>query len=385
MIAEDAPLALPRLHSFGSMSEFQQGTRHVRTFSKVITVDGHAYAVEFGASLNKPEALLRHFGFELFILTPLILLAAVFAGHNMSRRALGPVMLIAMEARRISDRNLDLRLPVPPTCDEIAHLSTTLNNMLARIDAGYRSVRDFTANASHELRTPLARLRTEVEVALLRTRSSDEYQDTLIHVQESAEEMTRLTENLLTLARADADAVTLTLKPVELWGLVLASCAEWSSIGDHLHLSIRAERIAESALNSEESATVLGDSALLLRLLRILLDNACKFTPAGGSIVVGVELTQDSAILSVRDSGIGIPEHERKRIFERFYRLNADQDRRNTGSGLGLSLASWIADQHQTAILVESVLGSGSCFKLRLQRIADESAASYPVTQSEYA
>jgi signal transduction histidine kinase len=376
MIAEDAPLALPKaLEHAADISEFHQGSRFVRTFSKTISVDGHAYSVDVGASLNKQQALLRRFGLELLILTPLVLLAAVAAGHHMSRKALDPVMLIALEARRISDRNLDQRLPVSPTDDEISHLSRTLNKMLARIDAGYRSVRDFTANASHELRTPLARLRTEVEVALLTPRSSEEYQDTLIHVQDSAEEMTRLTENLLTLARADADSVSLTLRPVDLWELVSAECAEWSGIAGHLHLTLVKKLLAPEGSAGNAQVFVLGDRASLLRLIRILLDNACKFTPAGGTITVTVELTPRVATFVVEDTGIGITPQQQKRVFERFYRVKGDQADHHAGSGLGLSLAAWIAEQHRTSIELKSETGSGTRFSMELQRVQSESVA----------
>ncbi len=372
MVAANAALALPRsLSSVGNTSEFEQGTRHVRTFSSAVSVDGHSYSVELGASTNKQQALLRHFGLELLFLTPLVLLAAVVAGHNMSRNALNPVTLITLEARRISERNLDLRLPVSTTDDEISQLSATLNNMLARIDAGYRSVRDFTANASHELRTPLARLRTEVEVALLRPRSREEYTETLLNVQDSAEEMTRLTGNLLMLARADADSAALTLEPVDLWQLVLTAQAEWSTIAAQLNLSLKAERIGTES-NPSDPAVVLGDSSSLLRLLRILLDNACKYTPAGGTINIRVEVTNDIVNMSVQDSGIGISEGEQKRVFERFYRANTEKVHPKSGSGLGLSLASWIAEQHESTISLESRLGSGSCFLLSFKRIRYE-------------
>jgi signal transduction histidine kinase len=372
MIAAHEGLALPgSITSIGIASEFRQGTRHVHTFSSAVSVDGQMYAVELGASTNKQEALLLQFGLELFFLTPLVLVAAIVAGHHMSRKALDPVTQIAVEARRISDRNLDLRLPVSSTDDEISHLSKTLNNMLSRIDAGYRSVRDFTANASHELRTPLARLRTEVEIALLRPRSREEYTETLLSVQDSAEEMTRLTENLLMLARADADSAALALEPVDLWSLVLAAQTEWSSIAEKLNLSLEVERIGVDALPTGRPVFILGDSSSLRRLLRILLDNACKCTPAGGSIAIGVEVTEELATLSVKDSGIGIPEDEHHRVFERFYRVNADKSGAKSGSGLGLSLAAWIAEQHQSAIDLKSALGSGSCFLLPLRRIDD--------------
>ncbi len=385
MIDAAADLAPPALLSHsGNSSEFQQGTRHVRTFSSVVIVDGHTYSVELGASINKQQALLHQFGLELLLLTPLVLLAAIIAGHHMSRKALNPVTLIALETRRISDRNLDLRLPVSPTHDEISHLSSTLNNMLARIDTGYRSVRDFTANASHELRTPLARLRTEVEVALLRPRTAEEYTNTLLHIQDSAEEMTRLTENLLMLARADANSVTLKLEAVDLWKIVLSAWQEWFRIADHLNLSFKTERLGSDGCASDEPVLVLGDRASLTRLLRILLDNACKFTPAGGNIAISLKLTQGFVTLSVQDSGIGIPAAEQQRIFERFYRVNADKDHRKSGSGLGLSLATWIADQHQTKITLESVSGSGSRFELTLKRIENEPLALQTRKRDEY-
>jgi signal transduction histidine kinase len=386
MTAADVPLAPPaQLVQRGSSTEFQQGTRHVRTFSSLVTVDGHTYSVELGAAINKQQVLLKEFGLELLILTPLVLLAAIIAGHNMSRKALNPVTLIAVEARRISDRNLDLRLPVSQTLDEISHLSITLNNMLARIDAGYRSVRDFTANASHELRTPLARLRTEVEVALLRPRSCEEYAHTLLHVQDSADEMTRLTENLLMLARADSDAVTLTLKPVDAWELVLATSAEWSTIANHLKLLLRTERCRPDGLASEGPVFVLGDHSSLVRLLRILLDNACKFTPAGGTIFVTLEEGQGLVTLSVQDSGIGIPLEEQQRVFERFFRVKADQADQNPGSGLGLSLAAWIAEQHQSTIELTSKVGSGSRFSITLPRISDQFVTTQVEKEKQYA
>ena len=148
--------------------EFHQGTRYVRVLAYPIHANGRAYSVQTGIALNKSMVLLSAFGARLLLLTPAVLILAAIGGHFMSRKALAPVAAIAAEARRINDRNLDIRLPIAPTRDEISDLSETLNQMLQRVESGVRSTRDFTANAAHELRTPLALIRTEVEVALSR-------------------------------------------------------------------------------------------------------------------------------------------------------------------------------------------------------------------------
>jgi heavy metal sensor kinase len=368
----NAPLALPQtLPNHGTTSEFQQGTRHVRAFSTVIEVDGRSYSVEAGTSINKQLALLRQFGMGLWVITPLVLCIAILAGHAMSRKALEPITAMAIEARRISDKNLDQRLQVPPANDEIAHLSITLNNMLARIDIGFRSMREFTANASHELRTPIARLRTEVDIALMRSRSTAEYQDTLEHIQAVAEEMTGLTETLLSLARAETRSEPLELVPVDAWELAQVVHQEWATVAQHLMLDLRTERVGAQHGQGSEPLWAAADRPALLRLLRILLDNACKFTPAGGTISIIATQTRDSVLLAVEDSGIGIPGDQQERIFERFYRVSGDKTQQRNGSGIGLSLAAWIAEQHDTTITLKSAPGAGSCFELSLNRVQD--------------
>jgi heavy metal sensor kinase len=369
----NASLALPQtLPQRGTTSEFQQGTRHVRAFSSAIEVDGRSYSVEAGASINKQLVLLRQFGTGLWAITPLVLCVAILAGHAMSRKALEPITVMAVEARRISDKNLDQRLRVPPANDEISHLSITLNNMLARIDVGFRSMREFTANASHELRTPIARLRTEVDIALMRPRSAVEYQDTLEHIQEVAEEMTGLTETLLSLARAETRSEPLELVPVDAWELIQVVHQEWAVVAQHLMLDLRTERVGTEHGQGSEPLWVAADRPALLRVFRILLDNACKFTPAGGTISIIATQTRDNVLLAVEDSGIGIPEDEQERVFERFYRVRGDKTQQRNGSGLGLSLATWIAQQHDTTIKLKSGPGAGSCFELSLSRIKDE-------------
>jgi signal transduction histidine kinase len=366
MASGSAPLPPPgHLPAGGSIAELQQGARHIRTFSSAITVDGRTYSVETGISMNKPEALIRRFGLGLLLLTPGVLLAALLGGHLMGRKALAPVMVLASEARRINDRNLDARLPVYETQDEIAHLSVTLNNMLSRIDAGFRSVREFTANASHELRTPLARLRAEIEIALLSPRSAAEYRNTLEHMQEVAVDMTTLLESLLTLARAEAGQGVLHMVPVDVGALIESAIEEWAPVANRLSIRLYRERAA----SDREALWVLGDRLALLRLLRILLDNACKFTPPAGRVAISAAAKGDRVVLSVEDSGIGIAESHQGRVFERFYRVAGDTGRQRPGAGLGLSLAWWIAEQHGSSVTLASAPGAGSSFQIALARI----------------
>lgn len=356
-----------RQSSTESVVNVIQGARPLRFLVANLSVDGHLYSVETGISMNKPHALLRDFGLSLLLLTPGVLLMAAAGGHFMSRKALAPVALIAQEARRITDRDLSTRLPVPRSDDELSHLSITLNQMLARIDVAFRSVREFTANASHELRTPLARLRTEVEITLFRPREAAEYRNALERVHEDAVEMAGLVENLLTLARAEAGSETLRMLPIDLQALLQSMVSEWSPIAHGLGLELLAARLPLHM--TDEPVYVLGDRLSLIRLLRIWLDNACKFTPAGGIVTLSLLMEKGEVYLAVEDSGIGIAEEHHKRIFDRFYRVHGDVGRHVAGAGLGLSLAAWIAEQHHTRIALTSVPGQGSSFRIKLTRV----------------
>jgi signal transduction histidine kinase len=362
-----------QLHT-GVTTELIRGTRAVRVLSMPLSLNGRTYFVATGMSMNKPYALLHDFGIWLLLLTPAVVLMAAAGGHLMSRKALAPVNRIAHEARRITERNLDVRLPVSATMDELSYLSVTLNNMLTRIDVGFRSVRDFTANASHELRTPLARILTEIEIALLKPREPLEYQETLEHLHRDATETSGLIESLLTLARAEAGTAQLRLAPVDLPNLIRDVADEWNAIASRL--SIDLNMALSPSPDDKEPITILGDRLSLLRLLRIFLDNACKFTAPGGVITISVILDQATVLLAVRDTGIGISPKYHRCIFDRFYKVDGDTGKQNSGAGLGLSLAAWIADQHKTSIVLDSALGHGSSFQISLRRVGNKDSST---------
>jgi signal transduction histidine kinase len=321
--------------------------------------------VQTGIALNKSKALLANFRTKLLLLTPIVILLAAAGGHFMSRKALRPVAALATEARRINDRNLDIRLPVPDAKDEISDLSRTLNQMLERIDKAFATVRAFTGNASHELRTPISLLRTEIEVALIRPRDTEEYRAILGRLHEETMRMTSLVENLLSLARADGGAETIALTPISVNELFRQAGDRWNGAMRRALLDFQVDYPGDDLF-------LLGNSQAILRLLSILLENASKYTPPGGAVKLCATVKADSIMLSVRDTGIGIaPEHS-LRIFDRFYRAASPGEHVPAGSGLGLALAKWIAERHGAPLTVESQPGKGSCFSFSLMRYVIE-------------
>jgi signal transduction histidine kinase len=308
----------------------------------------------------------------------LVIVLAALGGHLMSRKALKPVAALAAEARCINDHHLDIRLPVPRANDEISDLSRTLNLMLERIDKAFASVRAFTGNASHELRTPISLLRTEIEVALYRPRDAEEYRDILSRLHEETVRMTNLVENLLSLARADGGAETFTLAPIrvnELFGQVVET---WKIAMNQALLDFRVDL-------PEGDLVVLGDSGGVQRLLSILLENASKFTPPGGSVTLCASTQRGRAMLTVRDTGVGIAPEHMPRIFDRFHRAAPACNGAPSGSGLGLSLAKWIAERHGTELSVESKPKCGSNFSFWLERIdsSPSNISSYSASAAE--
>jgi heavy metal sensor kinase len=370
MVYEGLRLAVPGdLPPQGTIVQFHQGTRYVMALAYPIYANGHAYSVQTGIALNKSMVLLSAFGTQLLLLTPAVLVLAAIGGHFMSRKALAPVAAIATEARRINDRNLDVRLPVAETRDEISHLSETLNQMLARVELGVRSIRDFTANAAHELRTPLALIRAEVEIALSKPRAGDEYREACEQVQMETVRMTGLIDGLLLLARADAGMEALRFESVDANKLTL-------EIGEKWKTAMRAAFLDFSVETSPGPMFVRGDMNALQRLLTILLDNAVRYTQPGGSVNLCVSRDGSRVLFRVQDTGMGIAAEHQPRIFDRFYRVDRTRGNSSRGSGLGLALAKWIAERHDTTVSVESMTGRGSSFSFSLVFVAGPARSS---------
>jgi heavy metal sensor kinase len=326
-----------------------------------LEVNGHLYTVEMGIPADDAIETLHLFRSYLLMFAPLLLLVAAGGGYWLSRKALSPVDALVRTARDVGGTNLHSRLQKLDTGDELQRLSDTLNEMLDRIESAFLRITQFTADASHELRTPVSLIRTEAELALRRSRGEAEYKDSLRHILLEAERTTVLLEELLTMARADSGHETLHMQPVD-WSQTLCNIVNgWQQVAIIHNLQFSASVEAQDIF-------VMGDETLLRRLADILLDNAFKYTPSPGSVRLSLELKDESAVLRVQDSGVGIAEPEQSRIFERFYRVDKARSRAQGGAGLGLAIAQWIVTQHRGSIVVESRSGQGATFRVDLPR-----------------
>ncbi len=349
----------------------EQLGRSLRFVTQRIEANSRVFTVQTGLPLDQVNQMLTLFRGYLLMFAPPLLLAAAGVGFWLSRKALSPVDAITRTARTINATNLSDRLEKLTTGDELQRLSDTLNEMLGRIEHAFIRVTQFTADASHELRTPISLIRTEAEIALRRSRGDTEYREALRHILLEAERTTALVEELLTLARADSGRETLRIASVDLFMIVREVGEQWQELMATRNLAFIRE------MTGDEIA-VLGDCNALQRLPTLLLDNAVKYTPVPGTIELGLETRGSSAIIRVRDSGIGIALEEQPRIFERFYRVDKARSRDLNGAGIGLAIAQWIVQQHQGSITVQSSPGKGSTFlvELPLQVTQMEAAGS---------
>ncbi len=330
----------------------------LRVLSVEVNVGNQSYLVQVADELGDFYDALHRFGTLLLVTIPVLLLCAAAGGYWMSRRALAPVDQITQTARSISVQNLSSRLVVPQTRDELQRLSETLNSMLDRLEAAFKKIVQFTADASHELRTPVAVMRTRAELSLRKARSANEYRDTVAQNHADLERTSYLIEKLMLLARADSGAETLQLIPVNVTEIVREACDQGSALAEAKQVAFR-EQIPNHPV------WIKGDPHALHRLFLILIDNAVKYTPTSGRVEVSLKESDGSAVGEVRDTGIGIGAEDLPSIFERFYRVDKARSRESGGVGLGLSIGRWIAEAHAGTIEVQSSPGHGSIFQVR--------------------
>ena len=341
----------------------------------VIENDHVTKIVQIASSLEEVEDALNTLFIILMITVPLALMVAILGGQFLAHKALKPVDHITQTARMITSQNLNQRITPPKVKDEISRLIETLNEMISRLDQSFRQIKQFSSDASHELKTPLTILKGEVEVTLRKERSLQEYQQTLKSNLEEINRMSQIVEDLLLLSRADIGEIGLNTEDINLPEIL-------NEVVTQMDILAKSKRLRLSASNHRQDIHMFGDALRIRELFINLIENGIKYTEEGGSIHVtlskeyeplarngsggaGAEKEEFVKII-VSDTGIGITKEDQERIFNRFFRVDKARSREEGGSGLGLSICKWIVEAHQGEIKVESELGRGSSFIVKL-------------------
>jgi heavy metal sensor kinase len=339
--------------------DVETGYGRLRISNSIRTVPGGgAYLLQVGVPLAPMDGALARFRGLLSWLVPGALLAALLAAWWLSGFALLPLSRMADAARQIDVTTLDRRLPARGADDELDRVAFAFNETLDRLQHAVGEMRQFSAALAHELRTPLAGLRGEIELALRARGTTDAQQRAFSSQIEEIDRLTRMIDQILTLARAESGQLRLTFAPVEVGGLAASLVEQLDPVAQARSMTLRCERSA--------AVTVDGDPGWLQRMLLNLIGNALKFSNEGGRVVVRVSRQGGTARVDVEDTGIGLTAEDATRVFERFFRADDARSSTTDGAGLGLSLVKWIAERHGGAVAVQSRLGEGTTFTVTL-------------------
>ncbi|HVN24595.1 MAG TPA: heavy metal sensor histidine kinase [Syntrophorhabdales bacterium] len=313
--------------------------------------------VQVGTSLEDFDETMKRLLIILLIGIPSSIVAAIAVGYYMAKKALKPVDQIRRAAIKISSSNLDERIDVGRRKDELSRLAHTFNEMIARLKDAFQRINQFSIDVSHELKTPLTILKGETEVALRKPRDNGVYQQLLTSNLEEINQMARIIDDLLLLAKADTGETQLKVNEVDLKDLILEVYSGMSILAEKKNIELTVEELHETRLP--------GDELKLRRMLWNVVENGIKYTQPGGRVAISSRPENGSIRINVKDTGVGISEKDLKYVFDRFYRAGGSRNR-ESGSGLGLSISKWIAEAHKGTIEVESHASSGTIFSIKL-------------------
>ncbi len=330
-----------------------------RVYRKPLVLDGKPFKLLITRSLREQAVFLASLRNIIFAAIPIALLFAGLGGYFLARQSLAPVVAMSEQAACIGSSNLNERLNVRNERDELGSLAKVFNDLLSRLENSFQQQKQFMSDASHELRTPLAIVRGESEVAISKeTRSAEEYRESLGIVHDESLRLTKIVEDLFTLARADSGQLKPQFAEVYL-DEILADCIR------HMRVPAEKKKVSLNLISNGE-LPFRGDENLLHRLFINLLDNAIKYNRSGGSVTVECENYR----ITFSDTGNGIPPEVHARIFERFFRVDSARSRversETAGAGLGLSIAQWVAEVHHGILILQRSDLDGSVFRIEL-------------------
>jgi heavy metal sensor kinase len=321
---------------------------------------GNGLMLQFGQSMEEDEVFLDILRNVFVPLMVGVTLLAALSGWFLARRALAGVREVTQAAVEISQGDFERRVTVKANEAEIALLTTAFNHMLDRINALFREMKEMNNNIAHDLRSPLSRIRGAAEMALTTVTSMDEHKVIAADMIEDCDRLMGMINTMLDIAEAEAGMAD------PQWAVV--DMAQVIGNARELFLPVAEEKEIGLTTEGAVGCRVRVDARMLQRLVGNLLDNALKYTPAGGKVAISAWAQNENVYLRVRDTGIGISEKDLPRIFDKFYRC--DRSRAEHGSGLGLSLAKAIVASHGGAIEVVSQPGQGASFTVSLPRAA---------------
>jgi heavy metal sensor kinase len=352
------PVAVAAATPDGRYESIVANGRSWRTLTGTSRVGGRAVVLR----VSRAETRLRTQLWEIFVVLglglPVVVGLAGAGGYVLARRALTPIDHLASEARRITAERLHERLSVPNQHDEIGRLAAVINGTFARLESSFDQLRRFTADASHELRTPLSVIRGIGEAGLGETRTPVEYKEAIGGMLEEVDRLTNLVDTLLRLSHGDAGTVRLAPSAVDVGQLTRETV---SSLG-----ILAEERNQRVTVDAAEGISVTADRLVLREAMTNVIDNAIKYSPRSSSITIRVYAHDHLAHITVADEGPGIAAADRRRIFDRFFRLDEARSRDSGGAGLGLAIAKWAVEANGGRITVENGTNGGSVFRIVL-------------------
>jgi signal transduction histidine kinase len=294
----------------------------------------------------------------LLIVMPAILIGAAIGGHLLMAGPLRPVVALTEQAERIGRKELGERLPIIHSGDELQRLSLALNRMIDRLEEALTHNQRFSADASHELRTPLTIIRGELEALIEIPGLNKQAVEGISSALDESDRMSRIVHNLMTISRLDGGGERIDMLPIELAGILKTTLEHMSLLADEKGIVMTCDAAAP--------VWVTGDTMRLKQVIVNIVDNAIKYTPEGGDILVRLTTDDELAVLTVADTGIGIPAESLPLVFQRFYRTDKARSRESGGTGLGLAIVKAICSAHNGTVSIESAESKGTTLRVQL-------------------
>lgn len=320
--------------------------------------DGKLLILQVGDSLSDTYAFLRAIRNIIIVTLPAVFVLSCVIGLIITGRALKPLKKFSSEIGLITEENLNTRVEEDGLVTELQPLAASFNTMLVRIQGAFSRQLQFLSDASHELRTPTSIIKTYYDVILSRERTADEYRESLQKIGDTVNRMCDIINRILVISRLDSKTIQLKIVRIDLLDIMK----------DVLRLMEPSAANRENKIKLEgRSVYIRGDREGLTEAFTNIVENAIKYNKPGGSVDINIGENIDNAIITIIDTGIGIPSEDIPRIFDRFYRVDASRGQ-TVGSGLGLSIVKAIIEAHNGKIDVDSAVGRGSTFRVYLPK-----------------